>query len=1039
MSLICCFGCISICGCRDCVVRPLTFYPPRPSGYGVIAPNEGAPLKCKKRRWKKSNDPYGPTRLVIMLRDERQRLSIRVPDVLSYYCDDKLSCEHILFPGDINGFHFKHSSPVENPDRWTIIFSHGNSTDIGYSWISHCYLARRLKVDLISYDYPGYGLNGGKPSESNTYSTIRRVYDFAVTSLGIPASNIILYGQSIGSGPAVDLYTKVPVGGLILHSAIASGLRVYKSYDRPRRTPWFDLYRNVEKLSDYFAEASPRRRTARVPPPVFIIHGTDDEEVPCEHGMQLAEAVTGDEARLGCPEALFPPWWVKGATHNDIEIRYRDQYYRRVKAFVRYLMMDPRPDGRTITIQDSSLLELRTFDGGPGMRQLSSFVMQLSHESTNHGDMSDCSDASIVDSDDVSFTCTPGELKLRESIGGKLPALLSEDSPVFDPSRPVGDRIPISLCKGLTFVPTPVAGEAEGRSATGLPPLPGESPPEISPASTPSSGMTPLQVARMKPSPFDHMAPEFIPFHARKFDGFWHMQQRHNAVFHLKRYPGREADPNWVDPKLEYDEKKARRPQPAELVAFPEVGQGKLYGLSPLPEPFALPEVMTIRPSYFHLRLPPPPPSPPATFTGHRKPWDTPPSMSSFTPPKPAAYSGHATSGYTMPPGINPFAHQQQNHHHPIQYSPMMPTPGLTYGQNSGHRPPWETGIDRMMSNDQAAAAAARRAMSEYHRSYRPPMDHHGGHHHHHNNNRSQYSPYIRHGMTVAGQGLPPPVASPPMPTQWRPVPPSRPLNSNAPPFVQAAGSQFQLSPSLPPSSFDRAPPGYAQLPPAAPPLPFGPPHQPLQPPPLQPPPLQPPQQQQTAERRNSIKPAAKEAEEELIGGVGVLWEDGEITPPKTPGQFIYLDKTGKRRVDEIVAYTEGLPHNSPGAAPFIGPLRVHPSVSRMPGAASPAAFTTDGVVSLGRLPRIPSPVWQSVKLLSPITACTQLDEELMEPLESLVPPEMKDKQKERLEAYAAYMKTRLWLRNVQMYKDEQQQHHQQQHQQQYGGGGCPN
>ncbi|EER03410.1 hypothetical protein, conserved [Perkinsus marinus ATCC 50983] len=343
MSLIFCFGCISLCGCRECVVRPLTFYPPRQSGYGVIAPNEGAPLKCKKKRWRKNNDPYGPTKLIIMLRDDRKKLSIRVSDVLSLHCDGKLSCDHVLFPGDINGFYFKHSTEV-NPDRWTIIFSHGNSTDIGYSWISYYYLARHLKVDLIAYDYPGYGLNGGKPSESNTYTTIRAVYDFAISSMGIPPSNIILYGQSIGSGPAVDLYTKVHVGGLILHSAIGSGLRVYKSYERPRRTPWFDLYRNVEKLSDYFAEAG------KSPPPIFIIHGTDDEEVPYEHGMLLAETITGDKDRRCAPgtTALYPPWWVKGGTHNDIETRYRDQYYKRLKAYVRYLKMSPRPDLSTL-------------------------------------------------------------------------------------------------------------------------------------------------------------------------------------------------------------------------------------------------------------------------------------------------------------------------------------------------------------------------------------------------------------------------------------------------------------------------------------------------------------------------------------------------------------------------------------------------------------------------------------------------------------------------------------------------------------------
>ncbi|KAF4703899.1 hypothetical protein FOZ63_002262, partial [Perkinsus olseni] len=63
----------------------------------------------------------------------------------------------------------------------------------------------------------------------------------------------------------------------------------------------------------------------------------------------------------------------------------------------------------------------------------------------------DASDGSIIE-DEVSLACSPHDVMIREANEERLPKLLSEDSPVFDPTRPPVDRIPLSICKGLTFV-----------------------------------------------------------------------------------------------------------------------------------------------------------------------------------------------------------------------------------------------------------------------------------------------------------------------------------------------------------------------------------------------------------------------------------------------------------------------------------------------------------------------------------------------------------------------------------------------------------
>lgn len=66
-----------------------------------------------------------------------------------------------------------------------------------------------------------------QPSESNTYADIEAVYQCLETEYGVSQEDLILYGQSVGSGPTLHLAAKLPrLRGVVLHSAILSGLRV---------------------------------------------------------------------------------------------------------------------------------------------------------------------------------------------------------------------------------------------------------------------------------------------------------------------------------------------------------------------------------------------------------------------------------------------------------------------------------------------------------------------------------------------------------------------------------------------------------------------------------------------------------------------------------------------------------------------------------------------------------------------------------------------------------------------------------------------
>ncbi|KAL0549534.1 hypothetical protein IC582_014019 [Cucumis melo] len=189
----------------------------------------------------------------------------------------------------------------------TLLYSHGNAADLGQMYELFIELSIHLRVNLMGYDYSGYGQSSGKPSEQNTYADIEAAYKCLEESYGTKQEDIILYGQSVGSGPTLDLAARLPrLRAVVLHSPILSGLRVMYPV---KRSYWFDIYKNIDKISQVHC-------------PILIIHGTSDDVVDCSHGKQLWEL---------CKEK-YEPLWLKGGNHCNLELY--PEYIRHLKKFV---------------------------------------------------------------------------------------------------------------------------------------------------------------------------------------------------------------------------------------------------------------------------------------------------------------------------------------------------------------------------------------------------------------------------------------------------------------------------------------------------------------------------------------------------------------------------------------------------------------------------------------------------------------------------------------------------------------------------------
>jgi len=196
--------------------------------------------------------------------------------------------------------------------QMTILFSHANSEDIGfvYEWAEE--LVFHLAVNVVIYDYTGYGLSSGEPCEEACYADVEAVWELLTERLGIAPENIIAYGRSLGSGPSVEIARRHSLCGVILQSGFASAYRV--ATGQTRRTLPGDMFCNVDKVSE-------------VSCPIFVIHGSKDPLVNKSHGVAVHSAA----------KHSFEPLWIEDGSHNNLEIYWKGAIMNGIANFLQSL------------------------------------------------------------------------------------------------------------------------------------------------------------------------------------------------------------------------------------------------------------------------------------------------------------------------------------------------------------------------------------------------------------------------------------------------------------------------------------------------------------------------------------------------------------------------------------------------------------------------------------------------------------------------------------------------------------------------------
>lgn len=181
-------------------------------------------------------------------------------------------------------------SPAQEGKK-TIVYFHGNAGNIEHRLpLAQEYIAQGYGVLLA--EYRGYGGNPGSPSEEGFYKDAAAYLDF-LNQQDVPSDQIVLYGESIGSGVAVEMAKRYSgIAALLLVTPLSRALDLAEKHYSfvPVKYLLKDRFDNLSKIADLKM------------PVVFFMAGKDEVIAP-EFGNTLYEAASAKKHRYDFSDA----------------------------------------------------------------------------------------------------------------------------------------------------------------------------------------------------------------------------------------------------------------------------------------------------------------------------------------------------------------------------------------------------------------------------------------------------------------------------------------------------------------------------------------------------------------------------------------------------------------------------------------------------------------------------------------------------------------------------------------------------------------
>ena len=198
--------------------------------------------------------------------------------------------------------------PKNYKEYKTLLFLHGNAGTLE----NRIYKINHFKdvnVNFLIIAWRGFSGNKGKPSEKGLYEDAKSAIKW-LKNKGIKEENIIIYGESLGTGVATEIAQNKNFAGVILESPFTSMIDAGKT-----KYPFFpirlllkDKYESDKKIKN-------------IKSPILIMHGEVDGIVPFWMGKKMYELAN-------------EPKYSYFSKYDDHMMEYNEKLLNELKKFI---------------------------------------------------------------------------------------------------------------------------------------------------------------------------------------------------------------------------------------------------------------------------------------------------------------------------------------------------------------------------------------------------------------------------------------------------------------------------------------------------------------------------------------------------------------------------------------------------------------------------------------------------------------------------------------------------------------------------------
>lgn len=193
--------------------------------------------------------------------------------------------------------------PADGAALGTLIYLHGNGINIGAN-VDQANRFHKLGFSVLLIDYRGFGVSEGRfPNEASVYEDAETAWNYVQQERNIPASEIFIYGHSLGGAIALDLAIRHPnAAALVMQSSFTSMVAMA---DRQ----WYGRLFPAPILINQRFDSLTKVKSLKMP--VLFIHGTADDFIPDTMSQTLYDAASEPKQLLLVP----------GGQHNNALVK----------------------------------------------------------------------------------------------------------------------------------------------------------------------------------------------------------------------------------------------------------------------------------------------------------------------------------------------------------------------------------------------------------------------------------------------------------------------------------------------------------------------------------------------------------------------------------------------------------------------------------------------------------------------------------------------------------------------------------------------